>query len=238
MSALSAQTGPSAVPRLRNILLLAIGGFLPAALYLYDLLTRGFVPGWANGDQHARNLFLMTQLTLLFLLLLCCAAAGEFFGTRGGCAGRINTAWLKKHGPWLLPIALVGGAISFFLYDVWLDRTVPGYYPHEFAPALLRVAKGAVAEEIVLRYGILSLFLAAFRRFEIANPLAATAAALVAARSFALLETPAEGLWIANIALSFFFSLAQGYVYRHGGLAACMLTRAAVSSKVLWFTVS
>jgi len=230
--------GEPALPRLRNILLLAAGGFLPSGLYLVHLSGKGFLPEWASGSSHSRNLFLITQLSLLFLLLVCCAAAGEFFGKRGDCAGRINGPWLRKYWLLIVPAALCVGVLSLIFYDIPLGKAVPGYYPDDFASAFLRIAKGAISEEIIFRYGVLSLFLATFRRFEIANPLAAVAAALVAARSFALIGKSAEDLWLTNILLAFCFSLAQGYVYRHGGLGACMLTRAAVSSKILWFAVS
>ena len=219
------------------VLALAGAGALAAWGQLWRLAGSGFIPPEYAATDAGAALFLMTQATLLGVLMLCCAVAGELFGRRCEAAGRANLPWIRAHGWKLALVGVTLGVLSLLFYDVPLAAHVPKFYPQTGAAFGIEVAKNIFFDELVFRHGILSLSMAATRRFEIANPLAAAASGLAAARSFSMLggAPPAFLLW--SIALAFGFALLQGWIYRRGGLAACMLVRGCASLKSAWFVL-
>ena len=219
------------------VLALAALGSLAAWGQLWRLAGSGFVPKQHAATEAGQALFLMTQATLLAVLMLCCALAGELFGKRCGAAGRINTEWIRAHW-WKLALAgLAIGALSLALYDVHLARHVPDYYPRSALALMLEVSKNIFVDELVFRHGVLALAMAATRRFQLANSLAAAVTGLAAARSFSLLGGAPESYLPWSVTLAFAFALLQGWVYRKGGLAACMIVRGSVSLKATWFAL-
>lgn len=219
------------------VLLLAGAGTLAAWAQLWRLAAGGFVPDQFATTEAGELLFLMAQGTLLAVLLLCCALAGELFGKRCEAAGRLDREWVREHW-WVLALGGVAiGVSSLLAYDLRVAAHVPSYYPQSAAGFVIELTKNIFVDELVFRHGVLALLMAATKRFQLANSLAAAVTGLAAARSFSLIGEAPDALLPWSVSLAFAFALFQGWVYRRGGLGACMIVRGSVSLKTLWFAV-
>lgn len=152
----------------------------------------------------------------------------------GGLAGR---------GDWLgalrdaLPLALAGGVLSAAVLVAYGLGTA-GYFAEQSAslelPMVTRVGYGGVAEEILTRWGLMSLLAFAALRLGLSRPAAHWTGNLVAALLFALGHLPAlyalvdPPAWLVGVVMlaNTSVGLIFGWVFARRGLEGAMIAHA------------
>jgi len=201
-------------------------GLLAGAAYQRYLVTLG--PG-AGARLRVSVAALRMDASALMATLVLCSLVGTLLARRYGLPGWLgDRERVRREAP---ALALAAAAASTGLYLGFgrtLATAVPGSYPASLAWALVRVAKGALVDEVVARWGLLTIFAGATRRLWLATILQALLATVIGVASLAAL--PAElgfgPLFWMTIVSSFVVSLGLGAVCVRHGLGPAMGVRA------------
>jgi hypothetical protein len=208
--------------------------FLAVAPYLHYLTRVAF------GDAARRFVApvpltraLEADLLLLGVLVTACALAGSLFGRRHGLAGRGDLRLLRASLSRVLPAGAVLAAGTYLLFGRHLAARVPGIYPASLAWAALLLIKGAVFDEAVARYGVMTLLCAAVRRPWIANLLQAALFTWLTSRNLAFhgVTIPWGLFLLASLASSLAVHLGHGLAFARFGLASSVTMHAVTNLK-------
>ncbi len=217
---------------LRRAGLVAGAAYLVQAPYLVYLtrvaypeaLERRF-PSMSTED------LLAAELVRIAVTVVLAALVGAFFSERNGLPGLGTRAGVRAAWPW------IGGAgalalISHGLVGSQVAAQLPGQYPGELHWAVVALAKGAVFDEVIARYGMMTIVMGVVRRAHLANLLTAIFFAGVGARALFFEGSGAgpglDALTLASLATSLLVNLAAGHLYAKHGLYAAMALHAAV----------
>lgn len=209
-----------------------------AGLGLLSLLLQPVPAGTGLQDSIASRALLLVQPTVLTVIML---AIGAAFAPRIGLGTPWLDAWLAgRAAPALtdwLPVLTVAIAVAALL--VGFERlltpalTAAGQVPAP-TPLLVRVLYGGVTEEIIARWGLMSLFAWGLSRVlpgGTAMALAALLAALLFAAGhlpllFATWASPPQAMIAAVLLGNTLAGLGFGWLYARAGLEAAIVAHA------------
>jgi hypothetical protein len=175
-------------------------------------------------------------------LVIGCSLLGWWAAPKVGLDAPV-IGGLTGRGDWLgalrdaLPLALAGGVVSAAVLVVYSLGTA-GYFVEQSAdlelPMVTRVGYGGVAEEILMRWGLMSLLALAALKLRLRRPGALWAGNLAAALIFAVghlpalyaLVDPPAGLVAAVVLGNTSVGLIFGWAFARRGLEAAMIAHA------------
>ena len=228
----------SSASRLRDAALLGLLTCLFVYTYFLYLTKVGFPERVAESIPPDRiGQFLLFQLVRVLLVCLICAAVGVFLSRRDGLAGVGDLQSIGRSLPWVLGAAAIGVPAALLLFDRPFRAVAPGFYPEHLTWALAVAFSAAFAEEIIARFGLMTIFMGLFRRFHRANLAQAAFASLLAARSFHL-AGQALGLnylTFMGVGISLVGSLFLGWIYYRFGILAAILAHLLLELRILVF---
>lgn len=216
--------------KLRTAALVAGAAYLasaPHAAYLAQHSSARL--GGLSADQ-----VLAVDLLRLGVVTILASLIGAFFSGRNGLPGLGGSTTLRAAWRWYLG----GAALSLGLYfaaGTLLAARFPAQYPCTIGWAAVALAKNSVFEEVIARYGMMTLAVGVLRSKVAGILVQATFFTLVSLRS---LPSGADGIsadvpTTLAIAAAFVVHLASGAVYARHGLLAASLFRAAAGLRLL-----
>lgn len=205
------------------------------------------VPMWVT--QLASTL----QLCVMLTVALC---VGAFLAPKVGLRTPLLTAWasrtpLAQAGKTLVVPGLVGGMLGAAIILLLAQFTPPEMKTDVQIPALVRVLYGGVTEELLMRWGFMSLVAwVLWRLFQrsAAKPSAAVivSAIILAALLFGASHLPAAALLVKQLTPGVIawvitgnaaFSLIAGWLYWKVGLEAAIIAHITTHIGILLFTM-
>lgn len=204
---------------------LAGAAFLGAAAYVYYLTVVAF-PDRVRERFGAvsREQLLRMDLTMIALLVVVAALVGSFFSKRYRLAGIGSLDQLQRALPVIGIAGPAMGAVSYLVFGRAIAELVPGYYPTEVVWAVAVIAKGVLFDEVVARYGMMTIFAGVAPRPWIANVLQAIffTAMVFKSLGFYGLNVDWNAYFVLSLCASFFSHLVFGWLYSKRGLSAAM----------------
>ncbi len=223
-SASSEESGARAWGELRRAALVA-GAALLAVVPDACIKAVAGTPGAAL--LPSEQLRLAFGLAVSAALLGCCVAPG--LGLAGVSALRnLGRAW-----PLCVVVAPRLAAVSYVAVDQPLASLAPQVAPGSVAGAMARTLRGAVFDEVVARFGLLTVLMFAARRLWLANLAQALFFTAVAGLSLLALglEPGAGAVAARSLGVAFFAHLVQGAIAGRFGLAAAVLFHGVVGQR-------
>ncbi|MBK6685045.1 MAG: CPBP family intramembrane metalloprotease [Deltaproteobacteria bacterium] len=167
---------------------------------------------------------LRADLISLATLIVLAALVGSAFSERyrlGGLGRWPTLGTMRLH----LVLAPVVGVVSYLAFGRVLATRLPGTFPEDLGWALAYAVKGAIFDEVVARYGLMTIF-AGLTRPAVANLLQATffTATIWKGLGFFGVDASYDAYFLLSVVSSFGLHLYLGSVYaRHGLLPAMVL---------------
>jgi hypothetical protein len=224
----------SAWSRLATAGVLAGLGFLAASLQVYYLTRFAAPAGGRAPDGRLVEDILRVDLILIGLLIALTALAGSFLAERYGLAGLGSLRQLLPRLKWLLPAGAALGALSYLLFGRPLAARVPETYPCAVGWATVLLLKGALFDEVVARYGVMTILSGACRRPWLANLLQAGLFTALPLRGLRYFGRPVPG-WSAafagSLAMAGLLNLIGGALFARLGLIAAQTFRLALDAR-------
>ncbi len=167
---------------------------------------------------------LATQLFLLFIICLLSCMVGMIFSTRLDLPGFGVEKDFIRFIPLLLLIALVMTAISYPIFDRRFYALSPASYPNDFMFLLFLPLKGAFTEEIILRFGLVTIAVGLLKNRFAGIILVSVLASIFSIKYYHFMgvDTGMNDLMINHIVLSFTANLILGYLFISRGLLYSM----------------
>jgi hypothetical protein len=196
---------------------------IPYFHYLITTVARGDLSGTIPGHHH----FLPLQLFLLFVICLLSAVVGFTFGKRYALPG-FGASRRYIHD---LPLLLAAGAALMIISCVFFDRYFymlsPGSYPEGLLYLLVIPLKGAVAEELILRFGLVTIGVGICRNRYAGVILVAVFATLLSIRYFIFIgiDIAFSYIFIVQVILTFLVNCILGYLFVTRGLVYAMTVK-------------
>lgn len=218
--------------RLRRAGWVAGAAYLVQAPYLVYLTRVAYPEALAKRiPALSTEELLRLELLRIAVLVVLAALVGAFLSRRNGLPDLGDRHQLRRAAPWIAGAAL-GSVLSHAAVGSDVAAALPGQYPCEVRWALVTQLKGAVFDEVIARYGMMTIVMGVVRRVALANVLQATFFAGVAARAL-FFDAGGGGpgldaLTIASVGTSWLVNLACGHVYARHGLYAAIGVHLAV----------
>jgi hypothetical protein len=186
----------------------------------------------AMGDRRGGAL-LPLEVQLCFGLAVSAALLGSCIAPRLGLAGVPALGGLGRAWPLFVVLAPLLAAASYVVVDRPLASLAPDLVPGSVAAALARALRGAVFEEVVARFGLLTVLMFAARRLWLAN--LAQALFFTATAGLSLLAMGLEpglgALASRSLVVVFVAHLLQGAIAGRFGLPAAVLFHGVVGQR-------
>lgn len=220
-------TGPQ--EKLRTAALVAGAAYLASAPHAAYLAQHSSVrPGGLSADH-----VLAMDLLRLAVVTVLASLVGAFFSERNGLPG-LGAEATRRGWRWYLG----GGLFSLGLYLAagnLLAARFPAQYPCTVGWAVVALAKNCVFEEVIARYGMMTLAVGVLRSKAAGNLVQATFFTLVSLRALpsGADGISADGTTVLAIGAAFLVHLGSGAVYARHGLLAASLFRAAAGLRLL-----
>jgi len=165
------------------------------------------------------------ELLSIGLVVLVAALVGTLAARRYGLVGIGDRALVRQARSLLLFAAPALGVLSYLLFGRALAARVPGIYPSSLGWALGHALKGALFDEVVARYGMMTILCGVVRNHHLANGLQAVffTVQAVLGLSFFGVRPDLSSFFVANVAATFLTHMVLGAVFAKYGLAAVML---------------
>lgn len=241
----SAPFSPSeAKNRVQNAIILA--GFTmllayPTVLYRYSAAADLIFSRTPTDGQ--LQLLALGQSIVIFGLASVCSLVGFLYSDRLSLPGLGRAGSLP---PWL-GIGLAAGLVlaypSWWISDRWILQTAPGMEPSPWHVSLARMAGESLTQEVIARFGLLTIGVYLLRRFEITD---SNLPAIFAVSGFAAVgaavSTGRLGLELSGLqmALAVLLSFARNWilaeVFLRRGLIASVGLHAGLNLKLLLYS--
>jgi hypothetical protein len=213
--------------RYRDVMIKSAALAVPAALlaipYFYFLLFDFPRRSGPDSLQKAQAL-LWGQTAMIFVICLLSGFAGAVFTRRLSLPGLGDIRRWKKEAPYL---AAAGLALMLFIYltfDRYFYAVSPGFYPDLSLYMVLLPLKGAFTEELILRYGLVTIAVGICRHRYGGAALVAGFATILSLEFFQFAGIPLEWNYICimQLILAFLANFILGAVFVTRGLLAAM----------------
>ena len=170
---------------------------------------------------------LQLDLLKLGVLIVISSLVGSFFSRRNKLPDLGAVRALPK-AAWLL--APLASLIIYLTLGRALAERLPGQYPAALGWAAVVLVKGAVFDELVARYGMMTLFAGVTRSARGAIGLQAVFFTAIVFKDLGALGVSAswDGLFVGSLVCSFVTHLVYGAVYAKYGLIPSMVVHALV----------
>ncbi|MBW2528803.1 MAG: CPBP family intramembrane metalloprotease [Deltaproteobacteria bacterium] len=212
-------------PALRTTAWVAVVALLGVAPHLYYLTSIAFADRLRERftDSGLQDL-IRAELASVALVVLVVSSVGALFAKRYGLVGVGSVADLRRARLWVLAVAPALSLATYLLFGRAIAARVPGYYPEELYWALAKALKGALFDEVVARFGMMTILCGIFRRVWLANVLQAAFFTVLAVLglSFYAVEPTASVYFAVSIAASVGIHLLLGWTYAKYGLVTAM----------------
>jgi CAAX prenyl protease-like protein len=213
--------------RLRIAALVAGVSFLSAAPYVYYVASIAFADRIrARFPTLDQDELLRLDMISIALVVIIAALVGALFSERYELRGLGDLGDLRRARGLILGFGPPMMIASYLVFGRPLAQAVPGYYPTSIGWAVVLVLKGAIFDEVVARYGMMTIIRGVAPRTVVANVLQALFFTAVGFKSMTFfgLEAAWSTPFVLGIVASFLVHLVQGALYaRHGLVAACCL---------------
>ena len=202
---------------------------VPYFYYLMKTIVRGDLAGTISGRHH----FLPLQLFLLFIVCLLSAVVGFTFGKRYELPGLGTLQGYKKDLPWLLIIGAVLMMASYLFFDRYFYLLSPGAYHEEYIYLIAIPFKGAVTEELILRFGLVTIGVGICRNRYAGVVLVAIFATLLSIRYFTFIgvDIAFSYIFVVSVIITFLVNCILGYLFVTRGLAYAMTVKLVYALK-------
>lgn len=213
-------------------------GWVAGAAYLVQAPYLVYLTRVAYPDVLAKRVpalgaeeLLRLELLRIAVLVVLAALVGAFLSVRNGLPDLGDRSQLRGAAPWIGGAALLS-ILSHAVVGSQVAAALPGQYPCELRWALVTMLKGAVFDEVIARYGMMTIVMGVVRRVALANVLQATFFAGVGARALFFDAGGAgpglDALTLASVGTSWLVNLACGHVYARHGLYAAIGVHLAI----------
>ena len=232
--------------RVQNALLLAGSTMFvsyPWFYYQYKHMTLEIFSRAPTG--HQLIVFAMGQSLILFAAALICSLVGFLYYDRLGLVGFGKLSDLRAWLPWALVLGILITPLLYYLADRRLMSLIPEAFPRPWPWALAWMAGSALSQEVVARFGLLSIgvYLLRWRSFK-GHPWPAIAAVSVFSAFSAVIFLDRINfsarleLWqIGVLTLTIFaFQWILCEVYLRKGLLAALALHLGLSARLLIYS--
>lgn len=204
---------------------------LPYFHYLTKVVISGNLSGTIPGSPY----FLIIQLSLLFGICLLSAVVGFTFGKRFALPGFGIFRNYIQDLPKLIAAGTVLMMISFVLFDRYFFNLSPGSYPKEYFYLMTIPFKGAVAEELILRFGLVTIAVGICKNRSAGVVLVSVFATLLSIRYFTFIgmDIAFSYIFIVQVILTFLVNCILGHLFVTRGLAYAMTIKFVLGFKYL-----
>ena len=225
--------------RLSRAALVAGLAFATAAPYLYYLSTVAFPERVSDRFGLSPAEVLAVDLPLTAAAAALAALIGALFSERHGLPGLGTWADLRAALRRFGPVAAIASALGYAVVGRALAARVPGTSPDTLGWALVVWAKAAVFDEVIARYGMLTVVWSVTRRRWLANGLQAAffTATVVQGLGFLGVAPSADPTFAGALALTFAGHLAMGAAQLRYGLRTTVALRALFEVRYLLHAV-
>ena len=236
MTPRSASEPPLVYPALRTTALVAAVALLGVAPYVYYLTSVAFADRLRERFTEAGLAQLIrAELGSIGFVVLIASLVGSVFAKRYGLAGLGD--WRSLHrARWLIVgLAPALSLATYLLFGRAIAERVPGYYPEALHWSAAKVLKGALFDEVVARFGMMTILCGVVRRIWLANLLQALffTGLAVLGLSFYAVEPAASAYFLASIAASVGIHLYLGWAFARYGLLVAMAFHLAYGLKFI-----
>ena len=213
--------------RLTRAAVLAGAAYLGGAGYIHYVTNVAFTDRVREHYPHSVSTILREDLGALAVLVVMTALVGSFFSERYrlGGLGKPREIWAQLG--WKIGLlGLLMSLISYLGFGLAISNLVPGYYPTELRWACVVVLKGVFFDEVVARYGMMTIAQGVVRRTWIANGVQAVFFTSLVFKSlpFYGLDVGFTPYFVAGLMTGLGSHLVFGWFYaRHGLLSAMAL---------------
>jgi hypothetical protein len=204
---------------------------IPYVHYLIKTVDRGNLSGSIPVSPN----FIIFQILMLFAISLLSAIVGITFGRRYALPGfGIFRNYIQD-----LPKLIAAGSglmiISFVFFDRYFFNLSPGSYPKEYFYLMAIPFKGAVAEELILRFGLVTIGVGICKNRFAGVALVSVFATLLSIRYFTFIgmDVAFSYIFVAQVVLTFLINGFLGYLFVTRGLAYAMTIKFVLGFKYL-----
>jgi len=168
--------------------------------------------------------FLFMELFILFLLCLLSALVGFSFSERRGLPGFGDKIRFKQALPSLILVGATMTTLSILFFDRFFFTLSPASYPKGILYIISFSLKAAFTDEVILRFGLVTIGVGIFRSKAIGVVLGAALAVLFTLKSFQFMGmgTSLHYIMITRLLIIFFTNLILGYLFVTRGLLYAM----------------
>ena len=200
--------------------------------YFHYLLFTALKSKWFSASSICWSL-LFTQLFLLFIICFLSFLVGLVFTKRINLPGLGNRNNIVRSLPFLLIIGMALIGMSYFFFDRHFYQISPLSYPKDLLYLISFSLKGAFAEEIILRFGLLTLCVGLLKNRVAGVVLISVLASLFSIKYFRFIGVDLEisHLMINQVLLSFAANVILGYLFVTKGLIHAMVLKFIFSMK-------
>ncbi|MFO0725112.1 MAG: hypothetical protein U1E65_15130 [Myxococcota bacterium] len=221
--------------RARGAAWVAGAAYLVAALHAAHVAHEALPEGTrARAGSLSPDDILRADLLRLAVVILMSALIGALFSQRNGLLGLGSLDAVRRSWRW----TAAGGALSLSFYlalGAAQAARFPAQYPCGVVWASLAWLKASVSEEVIARYGMMTLVTGVLRHRTSANLVQAVFFTMVSLRSLTgaegVLDLDSAGWW--SLGSTFLVHLASGFVYARYGLVAAFGLRASTGLRLL-----
>jgi len=167
---------------------------------------------------------LFIELFFLFIICFLSSIVGFSFSNRLELPGFGDKTGFVHSIPLLLALGAVMTVLSYFLFDRYFFKISPASYPKDVLYLLMYPFKAAFAEEVILRFCLVTLGVGIFRSKVAGVVLVSVLASIFTIKYFHFLGMGfrLNYLFITHLLLSFLANLFLGYLFVTRGLLYAM----------------
>lgn len=179
------------------------------------------------------NSFMQGEVLLVLGACFFSSLVGRFFSARYGLAGLGSFAGMFKDIQKFALLAIVLIPIFLFVLDPIIFKKISILNPRSLWAAAGVALKSSIFEEIVLRYGVITILAGLLRRTYPAVFIGAVLATLLGVRSgFMTGMSPEPSLsLVVMVTVSLLLNLFYGYLYASRGLISAMTAHLLIALK-------
>lgn len=213
--------------RYRDMLVKSAGLAVPAAIlaipYFYFLLFDFPRQSGPDSLQNAQAL-LWGQTAMIFIICLFSGFAGSLFTPRLNLPGLGNLRQWKQEALYLAAAGLALMLVIYLAFDRYFYTVLPGFYPDFSLYMVLLPLKGAFTEELILRYGLVTIAVGICRNRYGGAAMVAGFATILSLEFFQFAGISLEWNYICimQLILAFLANFILGAVFVTRGLLAAM----------------
>ena len=212
--------------RLHTAALVAAIALVGAIPHVWYLTKVGFAERLSQHfPRTSPEQIIQTDLLSIALIVSLTSLVGALLSKRYGLYGLGDAASLRRARWLIVGVAPALGAVCYLLFGRAIAERVPGYYPTTTHWAMARALKVALFDEVVARFGMMTIIAGVFRMIWLANLLQASFFTVIATLglSFYGISPQATGYFAASVGTSFVISYVLGVIYARYGLIPAML---------------